>query len=48
MQSGLLICTTILQPRRVIIKGWKKAGVMDLVSGELTLSPEDPYDKFYP
>ena len=33
---------------QIIIKGWKKAGIVDLFSEELTLSPEDPYDKIYP
>ena len=33
---------------QIVLKGWKKAGIMDLFSGESILSPEDPYEKFYP
>ena len=33
---------------QIIITGWKKACIVDLFSGELTLSPEDPDDKFCP
>ena len=33
--------------KQVVLKGWKKAGIVDLFNGELILSPEDPYDKFY-
>ena len=34
--------------KQVVLKGWKKAGIMDLFNGELILPSEDPYDKFYP
>ena len=30
--------------RQSIAKGWKKAGVTDVVSGSKTLPPEDPFE----
>ena len=30
--------------RRSIAKGWKKAGVSDVVSGSKKLPPEDPFE----
>ena len=47
IQLGSLACTTILsssEGRQSIAKGWKKAGVTDIVSGSKKLPPEDSID----
>ena len=42
MQLGLLACTTICLTLRA--KGWKKAGVTDVVSGLKKLPPQNPFE----
>jgi len=35
---------TNFEDKRYIAKGWKKAGVADVVRGEKKLLPEDPFE----
>ena len=32
---------------QIVMKGWKKVGIVDVLKGNFTPSREDPYDQFY-
>ena len=46
MHNGLSICIiffSTLEGKEIILKGWKKAGILELVYGSTIIPPDDPF-----
>ena len=38
---------TAKQGKAIILKGWEKAGIVDLLNENTVLTPDDPYEQYY-
>ena len=36
-----------LEGKEIILKGWKKAGILELVYGSTIIPPDDPFKEIY-